>query len=76
MQKAGKKIALTALFMVFVTLLAKVLGLLRDRLLAQNFGTSMDAVAYEAASRLPITWASFGVTSPGLPRRLSPFSIR
>lgn len=61
MQKAGKKIALTALFMVFVTLLAKVLGLLRDRLLAQNFGTSMDAVAYEAASRLPITLFDFAL---------------
>lgn len=61
MQKAGKRIAGTALFMVLVTLLSKVLGLLRDRLLAQSFGTSMDAVSYEAASRLPITLFDFAL---------------
>lgn len=47
--------------MVFVTLFAKVLGMLRDILLAQNFGTAMDAVAYEAASRLPITLFDFAL---------------
>ena len=61
MAKAGKRIAGTALFMVLVTLFSKVLGLLRDRLLAQSFGTSMDAVAYEAASRLPITLFDFAL---------------
>ncbi len=61
MQKAGKHIAKTAILMVFVTLLSKVLGLLRDTLLASNFGTSMDAVAYEAASRLPITLFDFAL---------------
>ena len=61
MQKAGKQIAGTAILMVFVTLLSKVLGMLRDILLAQNFGTSMDAVAYEAASRLPITLFDFAL---------------
>lgn len=61
MQKAGKHIAGTAVLMVFVTLLAKALGMLRDILLAQNFGTSMDAVAYEAASRLPITLFDFAL---------------
>lgn len=61
MQKAEKRIASTAILMVFVTLLSKVLGMLRDILLAQNFGTSMDAVAYEAASRLPITLFDFAL---------------
>ena len=61
MQKAGKRIAVTAVLMVFATLLAKVLGMLRDILLAQHFGTSMDAVAYEAASRLPITLFDFAL---------------
>lgn len=61
MQKAGKRIAGTAVLMVLVTLLSKVLGLVRDRLLAHNFGTSMDAVAYEAASRLPITLFDFAL---------------
>ena len=59
--KAGKRIAGTALLMVFVTVFAKVLGLLRDMLLAESFGTSMPAVAYEAASRLPITLFDFAL---------------
>lgn len=61
MQKAGKRFAGTAILMVLVTLLAKALGMLRDILLAQYFGTSMDAVAYEAASRLPITLFDFAL---------------
>ena len=61
MSKAGKRIAGTAMLMVLVTLLAKALGMLRDILLAQYFGTSMDAVAYEAASRLPITLFDFAL---------------
>ncbi len=61
LQKAGKHIAGTAILMVFVTLLAKALGMLRDILLAEHFGTSMDAVAYEAASRLPITLFDFAL---------------
>lgn len=61
MQKAEKRFAGTAILMVFVTLLAKALGMLRDILLAEHFGTSMDAVAYEAASRLPITLFDFAL---------------
>ena len=61
MQKAGKRIASTAIIMVFVTLLSKVLGLLRDMLLASTFGTGVSAAAYEAASRLPITLFDFAL---------------
>lgn len=61
MKNAGKRIAGTALLMVFVTLLSKLFGMLRDILLAQNFGTSESAVAYEAASRLPITLFDFAL---------------
>ena len=61
MQKAGKRIASTALLMVFVTMLSKVLGLLRDMLLASTFGTGISAAAYEAASRLPITLFDFAL---------------
>ena len=39
MQNGGKRIAGTAMLMVFVTLLSKVFGMLRDILLAQNFGS-------------------------------------
>lgn len=61
MANATKRIAGTALIMVFVTLLAKVLGLLRDMLLASTFGTGISAAAYEAASRLPITLFDFAL---------------
>ncbi len=61
MKSAGKQIALNAIFMVFVTVLAKALGLLREMLLASNFGTTQDAVAYEVASRLPITLFDFAL---------------
>ena len=61
MQSTTKRIASTALIMVFVTLLAKVLGLLRDILLASTFGTGVSAAAYEAASRLPITLFDFAL---------------
>ena len=61
MRAAEKKIASTAILMVFVTVLAKALGLLRNALLASNFGTAMDSVAYEAASRLPLTLFDFAL---------------
>ena len=36
-----------------ITLLGKVLGLVRDRLLAVNYGTGMEANAFYTASRIP-----------------------
>lgn len=44
----------TAALMAFIILLAKALGLLRDVLVAQAYGTTSAAVAYETASRLPV----------------------
>lgn len=61
MSKGGKRLAGTAVLMVFVTLLSKLLGMLRDILLAHNFGTATEAIAYEAASRLPITLFDFAL---------------
>lgn len=58
MQKQGKLLK-TAGFMVFATLLAKVFGMLRDMLLAANYGTTMQAVAYETASRVPLLLFDF-----------------
>ncbi len=40
--------------MAIIILLSKVMGLLRDILVANAFGTTVPAVAYETASRLPI----------------------
>ena len=38
---------------MLITLVGKVLGLLRDRLLAVNYGTGMEASAFFTASRIP-----------------------
>ena len=44
----------TAFLMVIITLAAKVLGMVRDILLAASYGTTSAAVAYDTASRLPL----------------------
>lgn len=44
----------TALLMVIITLSAKLLGMVRDILLAASYGTTSAAVAYDTASRLPL----------------------
>ncbi len=56
MNKSGKekRISFTVLVMVFATVAAKLLGLVRDILLAKQFGTGIEAVAFETASRLPL----------------------
>ncbi len=51
--KSGR-IARTAVFMVIITLSSKLLGMLRDILLANGYGTTEAAVAFDTASRLPI----------------------
>lgn len=43
----------TISMVMVVTLLGKVLGLLRDRLLAVSYGTGMEASAFLTASRIP-----------------------
>lgn len=60
-QKSENRLFGTAAMMVAVTLLAKVFGMLRDILTASHFGTTEAAVAYEAASRLPITLFDFAL---------------
>ncbi len=47
------KMLRTAGFMAFATLLAKVLGLVRDSLIAAYFSTGIEADAYLTASKLP-----------------------
>lgn len=53
------KLIKSAVFMVFATVMAKALGLLRDILVAASYGTTVEAVAYDAASRLPILLFDF-----------------
>ena len=48
-----KNSARTISFVMLVTLLGKVMGLYRDRLLAVHYGVSMEANAFFTASRIP-----------------------
>ncbi len=57
--KKGTSVLKTAIFMVAATLLSKVFGMLRDVLLASNYGTANEAIAYETASRIPILLFDF-----------------
>lgn len=43
----------TISMVMVITLLGKVLGLIRDRMLAVNYGTGMEANAFYTASRIP-----------------------
>ncbi len=43
----------TVSLMMIITLVGKVLGLLRDRLLTTNYGSGMEASAFLTASRIP-----------------------
>ena len=45
----------SAALMSIITMFAKVLGLLRDILVANFYGTGTEAIAYEAASSIPVT---------------------
>lgn len=41
---------------MIITLMGKVLGLVRDMLLGHNFGTGMESMAFQVASRIPRTF--------------------
>ena len=43
-------------FMMMITLLGKVLGLVRDQMLAANYGNGMEASAFTIASLMPRTF--------------------
>ncbi len=49
----------TAAFMAFAVFLSKVFGLLRDILLAKCYGTTIEAIAFDTGSRLPILLFDF-----------------
>ena len=58
MEKKGS-LAKSAVLMGFIILISKALGLLRDILVASAYGSTAGGVAYETASKLPITIFDF-----------------
>ena len=53
------KIFGTAVIMAIITVMSKLFGLLRDILIASSYGMSTDAIAFSAASKLPLTVFEF-----------------
>ena len=54
-----KSLAASAALMGIIILFSKALGLFRDILIASAYGTSAEGVAYETASKLPVTIFDF-----------------
>jgi putative peptidoglycan lipid II flippase len=54
-QGRNRQVKTVGLIMV-ITLLGKVLGLVRDMLLGHNFATGMESMAFQVASRIPRTF--------------------
>ena len=57
--KKSVSLAKSAALMGVIILLSKALGLVRDILVASAYGTTMEAVAYGTASKLPTTVFDF-----------------
>ncbi len=57
--KKESSLARSAALMGIIILLSKLLGLVRDMLVAGEYGTTAAAVAYETASKLPVTVFDF-----------------
>lgn len=54
-QNKNNPIKTIGLIMI-ITMLGKVLGLVRDMLMGHNFGTGMESMAFQVASRIPRTF--------------------
>ena len=54
-----KTLARSAVLMGIIILFSKALGLVRDMMIASAYGTTEAAVAYETASKLPVTLFDF-----------------
>ncbi len=62
MNRATKAVKMAG-FMIFATLLAKVMGMYRDILFAALYGTGAEAVAYSTASRIPLLFFDIALGS-------------
>lgn len=56
MSEKGNQAVKTVSFMMLITLLGKILGLVREQLLAANYATGREAAAFLLASRIPRTF--------------------
>lgn len=53
MSDNNEKTVRAATIMMVITLIGKILGLVRETLLAANYGSGMEAIAFQTASRIP-----------------------
>ncbi len=56
-----KSVNKSLIFIITATLIGKVLGMARDVLLANNYGTGIYATAFVAASRIPLNFFDFAL---------------
>lgn len=56
MSEKGNQAVKTVSFMMLITLLGKILGLVREQFLAATYATGMEAAAFLTASRIPRTF--------------------
>ncbi|MFV0314686.1 MAG: murein biosynthesis integral membrane protein MurJ [Anaerotignum sp.] len=56
MSQKGNQAVKAVSFMMIITLVGKILGLVRDQFLAANYGLGMEASAFMVASRIPRTF--------------------
>ena len=56
MEKKTKSATLTVLFMIVAMFISKILGMFRGVLLAAAYGTTENATAFSAASRIPLSF--------------------
>ena len=54
-----QSLAKSAALMGVIILLSKIMGLVRDCMIASAYGTTEAAIAYETASKLPVTIFDF-----------------
>ena len=53
MSDSNERTVRAATTMMIITLVGKILGLVREMLLASNYGSGMEAIAFQTASRIP-----------------------
>ena len=56
MEQSGKNTVKAVGFMMMITLVGKLLGLVREQLLAANYSIGAEATAFMTASRIPRTF--------------------
>ena len=77
MSENNEKAVRAATMMMIITLVGKILGLIRDTMLAANYGISMEANAFQTASRIPRVFfdAIFASAISATDSKMNPYDL-